>query len=273
MGTPDKKISQYHNMLTDILAYTDIDEHLLESLHQFIEAEDPSSNYATVACSKKVELLDIHQTFLLDFLKMEDDQSLMISIKEVCSDLGSANRTKYRAVFYYHLLFKLDQTANFLDKIDHSGDPSQEDHRQQKKTIKKYARYAAMIGFIPVPLVDIAGISTIQYKMIKELSEQFPQIDKTDKGDHVIASLIGGLVSFELGLITRTLFKSIPLIGSVLSGTAVSIYAYFSTKIIGEIFEEHFQSGGDLTIDTITLNKMKAQYRNSINNINLSSAQ
>ncbi|MEL6124371.1 MAG: hypothetical protein AAFR14_11695, partial [Bacteroidota bacterium] len=104
------------------------------------------------------------------------------------------------------------------------------------------------------------------YRMIKSIGQAYPHIDFEDqKSNGLIAAVVGGITSFELGWITRLLLKGVPIIGPLVGGTAVSGFAYYSTMIIGEIFDEHFSSGGDLNLEQVTINKMKERFRIRMN--------
>jgi len=61
---------------------------------------------ATVSCTQKSELETVKNNFLIKKLGLKDDVKLDAVIKEVCEQLGSSNRNKYRAMFYYLLTKK-----------------------------------------------------------------------------------------------------------------------------------------------------------------------
>jgi hypothetical protein len=61
---------------------------------------------ATVSCTQDSELETVKKNFLIKKLGLKDDAKLDAAIKEVCEQLGSSNRNKYRAMFYYLLAVK-----------------------------------------------------------------------------------------------------------------------------------------------------------------------
>ena len=61
---------------------------------------------ATVSCTQKNELETVKNNFLIKKLGLKDGAELDAAIKEVCEQLGSSNRNKYRAMFYYLLTKK-----------------------------------------------------------------------------------------------------------------------------------------------------------------------
>jgi len=54
----------------------------------------------TVSCSDQSELETIKKNFLQNKLGLNNDTSLDTAIQKACEAMGSANRHKYRALFY-----------------------------------------------------------------------------------------------------------------------------------------------------------------------------
>ena len=68
---------------------------------------------STVGCSSKDELETVKKNFLIKKLGLKDGPQLDVAIKEVCEQLGSSNRNKYRAMFYYLLTQKFNKESVF----------------------------------------------------------------------------------------------------------------------------------------------------------------
>jgi len=67
---------------------------------------------ATVACGQPAELETVKKNFLKKKLGLtNDDSELDAAIKEVCEQLGSSNRSKYRVHFYALLAMKFNKTS------------------------------------------------------------------------------------------------------------------------------------------------------------------
>ena len=65
---------------------------------------------ATVACGQPDELETVKKNFLKKKLGLtNDDSELDAAIKEVCEQLGSSNRNKYRVHFYALLVMKFNK--------------------------------------------------------------------------------------------------------------------------------------------------------------------
>lgn len=58
---------------------------------------------ATVSCSDQGELDTVKNNYLIKKLGLKDGPKLDEAIKKVCEMMGSSNRNKYRAMFYYLL--------------------------------------------------------------------------------------------------------------------------------------------------------------------------
>jgi len=67
---------------------------------------------ATVACGQPKELETVKNNFLKKKLGLTDDDiTLDVAIKEVCEQLGSSNRNKYRVHFYALLAMKFNKES------------------------------------------------------------------------------------------------------------------------------------------------------------------
>jgi len=67
---------------------------------------------ATVACSQADELTTVKVNFLQKKLGLTNDEAeLDAAIKEVCKELGTSNRSKYRVHFYALLAMKFKKES------------------------------------------------------------------------------------------------------------------------------------------------------------------
>lgn len=66
---------------------------------------------ATVSCSQASEMETIKNNFLIKKLGLADGPALDAGLKEVCEQLGTSNKNKYRAIFYYLLVKKFKKEA------------------------------------------------------------------------------------------------------------------------------------------------------------------
>ncbi len=66
-----------------------------------------------VACSKADERATIKKNFLIKKLGLKDSDKLDAAINEVCKDMGTSNRNKYRPIFYALLAKKVRKGSFF----------------------------------------------------------------------------------------------------------------------------------------------------------------
>jgi len=117
--------------------------------------------------------------------------------------------------------------------------------------IKNHMYLAVGAGLIPVPVVDFVAVSGIQIDMIKKLADLYNVDFQKNQAKAIISALSGaGIARLAAGMT-----KVIPVIGSILGGITMSGLSGASTFAIGEVFKNHFSSGGsivDLDIDKFT---------------------
>lgn len=110
--------------------------------------------------------------------------------------------------------------------------------------------WSASVGLVPVPLVDVVGITAIQLKMINELSIEYGVKFSRNQAKALITALGSGA-----GMMTISSFKLIPGIGSAGSGIGMSIVGGALTYAVGTLFIEHFETGG--TLEDLDLQQAK----------------
>jgi uncharacterized protein (DUF697 family) len=108
--------------------------------------------------------------------------------------------------------------------------------------VKRHTAYAAAGGLVPVPIVNVAGLTAIIVRMVKGLSKLYGMPFERDRTRAVVIGLMGGTMPMGLATVTAsTLFAVVP--GSNLIGLAVSsATAVACTRSIGAVFVEHFES-------------------------------
>jgi uncharacterized protein (DUF697 family) len=111
-----------------------------------------------------------------------------------------------------------------------------------RKIVERHKMYAAMGGLFPLPIVNIAGVTAINVRMVKQLSELYAVPFQRDRARATIIGLIGGAVPTGVGAAAAsTLIFIAP--GAGLVGLGVSaITAGALTRGIGLVFIESFES-------------------------------
>ena len=179
-----------------------------------------------------------------------------IASKKIKGKIEKSNKVKTQTSNRRSISSKSDDIPEGKTKTTFKSIEASED------IINKFALRAALAGLVPIPLIDLAAITAVQFKMIKALAKNYQHVNfDSKKTKSVLAALMGGVSSFELGIIARLLFKGVPFFGPIIGGTAMSGFAYSSTKLIGDIFDEHFATGKDLSMESINLQKMKDAFK------------
>jgi uncharacterized protein (DUF697 family) len=119
-----------------------------------------------------------------------------------------------------------------------------------RKIVERHRTFAAVGGLLPLPIITVAGITALNLRMVKQLSDLYGVPFQRDRTRAIIVGLIGGAVPTGLGVTTAsTLAFAIP--GPALVGLAVSaITAGAMTRGIGRVFVEHFEAGALTTAKT-----------------------
>ena len=112
--------------------------------------------------------------------------------------------------------------------------------------IRKRVYAAVGIGFIPVPLVDMAGLTAVQLELIHALSKAHGVEFRKERVKSIISSLCGGVLTTASVPLAASLLKSIPLIGFTAGAASISIMGGASTYALGWVFDRHFRNGGTL---------------------------
>jgi hypothetical protein len=86
----------------------DLDEKLIEETTKALVPAIYKADAEIVSCSDANELERVRESFLKKKLELKrDDEDLDKLIKEVCQEMGTSNRKKYRALFYSLLKKKI----------------------------------------------------------------------------------------------------------------------------------------------------------------------
>jgi hypothetical protein len=72
-----------------------------------------NADASRVSCSDAEEMARVKNNFLIGKLGLADGPELDTAIQEVCDQLGSSNRNKFRAMFYYLLVKKFGKESMY----------------------------------------------------------------------------------------------------------------------------------------------------------------
>ncbi len=119
--------------------------------------------------------------------------------------------------------------------------------QEAKQIVKKNELWAMGVGIVPIPVVDLIGLTAVQVHMLSQLSRHYgvPFTDNTAKA--AVAAILGGFVPTRLAWGgARSLLKAVPVIGQVAAALMMPSFAVASTRLVGTLFVRHFESGGTL---------------------------
>jgi uncharacterized protein (DUF697 family) len=112
--------------------------------------------------------------------------------------------------------------------------------------VDRYSWWAAGLGLVPLPLVDVAAITGLQIKLVHSLASKYGQDPKITRIRSLVGALFGSLVPVALGATSASALKAIPIIGPIVGIAVIPAFAVAATRAIGRVFVMHFESGGTL---------------------------
>lgn len=115
-------------------------------------------------------------------------------------------------------------------------------HEQAEAIVRAQAAWAAGAGLIPVPLLDVAAVVSVQLSMVEKLAKLYETPYDGQNGRAIVTALLG---TGAAGL-GSSLLKGIPVVGSILGGLSMSLTSAAITYATGQVFVRHFAAGGSL---------------------------
>jgi uncharacterized protein (DUF697 family) len=145
-------------------------------------------------------------------------------------------------------------------EVDHMQAQVRERIEGARGIVRKNVMWAMGAGVIPLPVVDVAAISAVQLKMLRQLGTHYDVAFREHRVKSLVGSLIGGLGSFGLGaLAVMSLSKLIPVVGQAAGSIALPIAGGAVTHALGQVFIQHFETGG--TFFTFDPEAMREHFR------------
>ncbi len=104
--------------------------------------------------------------------------------------------------------------------------------------------WAVGAGAAPIPIFNMSFITAIQLKLISDLSLEYKIKFSKNRGKAIIASLIAGISS---GMVAIHFVRGIFGISATpITIISLAIWGGATTYAIGQVFVQHFESGGTL---------------------------
>jgi uncharacterized protein (DUF697 family) len=124
--------------------------------------------------------------------------------------------------------------------------PNEAVRQHAVKLVERFAFWSGAAGALPIPVVDLAGVAAVQLQMIRRLADLYDVDFSPELAKALLASIGGAVLAGSSGLGAASLTKALPVIGPLISSTAVPTLAAGATLATGFAFIEHFASGGTL---------------------------
>ncbi|ROT45763.1 hypothetical protein CHR62_05780 [Pusillimonas sp. NJUB218] len=135
---------------------------------------------------------------------------------------------------------------------------------QAEQVIKRYVKWAAAAAIVPVPVLDLAALATVQVKMIKGIAQCYGATANETSLKPIVASLLGtlGAAGISGGLVGSSA-KIVPVTGTILGSIGFAAFGSAATYALGRVFSSHFASGGTLEnfSASAATSRLKAEYK------------
>jgi uncharacterized protein (DUF697 family) len=111
-----------------------------------------------------------------------------------------------------------------------------------RRIVDRHKNYAAVGGLVPLPAANIASVTAINLRMVKQLSELYGVPFQRDRTRSLIIALIAGVVPTGAGLAASSTLMWIVPGGLVWGLGAAALTAGALTRGIGLVFVDSFEA-------------------------------
>jgi uncharacterized protein (DUF697 family) len=111
-----------------------------------------------------------------------------------------------------------------------------------RRIVDRHKNYAAMGGLVPLPAANVASVTAVNLRMVKQLSELYGVPFQRDRTRSLIIALIAGAVPTGAGLAASSTLMWIVPGGLVWGLGAAALTAGALTRGIGLVFIESFEA-------------------------------
>ncbi|HIE59253.1 MAG TPA: DUF697 domain-containing protein [Hydrogenothermaceae bacterium] len=113
------------------------------------------------------------------------------------------------------------------------------------RTVKIHSIISGGLGVIPLPPLSVAMIIANNLKMLHKLSRTYGVKYRKDIGKEAISSFLVGCGTVSIsGRLIWAIGTVAPITAPIVSVVTIPIFATSATYAIGQIFIQHFESGG-----------------------------
>ena len=114
------------------------------------------------------------------------------------------------------------------------------------KLVDRFAIWSGVAGLIPLPVVDVLAVGTLQVQMLRRISQVYDVEFSENRGKALIAALAGTMIPVTSGMGAASAMKAIPVVNILAAGFVMPVLSAGATFAIGKAFIQHFESGGTL---------------------------
>jgi uncharacterized protein (DUF697 family) len=139
-----------------------------------------------------------------------------------------------------------------------AGSPELSRREQASKSIKRYSAASAGFGIIPIPALDITAIGTSQFLMIRSVAKIYGLDLSKDRVRAIVSTTVGGVAPVLLGGGLSSIFKMIPVVGTIVGAVTLPSIAGLTTLTLGNALADHLDAGGSL--DELGLAQLRATF-------------
>jgi uncharacterized protein (DUF697 family) len=139
-----------------------------------------------------------------------------------------------------------DTAAGMADTAAPTTMSQAERQTRALQIVKANCGWSTAAGIIPVPLLDLAAIGTVQYRMVRQLTDLYGVPYNARAVDSIVGALVGSGGVLVASPVAGSVLKMVPVAGTFLSTFVVPATAAASTYALGKVFIQHFESGGTL---------------------------
>ena len=129
---------------------------------------------------------------------------------------------------------------------------------------QNYVLASAGIALVPVPLIDLVGLMVLQVKLVHSLAKHYDVPFKENVARSLLASLLSGASSTLLARGLASFAKAVPVLGTLAGGGGIAVSSASVTYATGEVFIQHFESGG--TLLDFDADKLKGLFKRKLKN-------
>lgn len=123
-----------------------------------------------------------------------------------------------------------------------------ERHLAASKIISSATAWSAAAGIVPVPMLDLVALATVQGKMVADLSALYGERASNEVARGLVSVLLGTIAPAGLtGALVGSGVKAAPVFGTILGAVSMAGFSSAATYAIGKIFVRHFEGGGTLS--------------------------